>query len=78
MTRDAIMTELLEIEGLLQDEALNDNDGHALHGAQQALRNILDPETWHRASQTFYRIDNRHRPSEAISPLLHLATWLPF
>ena len=45
MTLDAIMTELLEIEGLLQDEGLNDNDRHALHGAQQALRNILDPET---------------------------------
>ena len=69
MTLDAIMTELLEIEGLLQDEGLNDNDRHALHGAQQALRNILDPETWHQASQTFYRIDNR--PSEAVSLLLH-------
>ena len=69
MKRDAIMTELLEIEGLLQDEGLNDNDRHALHGAQQALQNILDPETWHQASQTFYRIDNR--PSEAVSPLLH-------
>jgi hypothetical protein len=56
MTRDAIMAELLEIEGLLQDDRLNDNDRHALHGAQQALRNILDPETWHQASQTFYRI----------------------
>jgi hypothetical protein len=39
MTRDAIMAELLEIEGL--------------HGARQAPRNILDPETWHQASQTF-------------------------
>ena len=69
MTRDAIMAELLEIEGLLQDDRLNDNDRHALHGAQQALRNILDPETWHQASQTFYRIDNK--PSEAVSLLLH-------
>jgi hypothetical protein len=59
MTRDAIMAELLEIEGLLQDDRLNDNDRHALHGAQQAPRNILDPETW----------DNR--PSEAVSLLLH-------
>jgi len=69
MTRDAMMAELLEIEGLLQDDRLNDNDRRALHGAQQALRNILDPETWHQASQTFYRIDNR--PSEAVSLLLH-------
>ena len=69
MTRDAIMAELLEIEGLLQDDRLNDDDRHALHGAQQALRNILDPETWHQASQTFYRIDNK--PSEAVSLLLH-------
>jgi hypothetical protein len=69
MTRDAIMAELLEIEGLLQGDRLNDDDRHALHGAQQALRNILDPETWHQASQTFYRIDNK--PSEADSLLLH-------
>src|SRR5258706_12189022 len=69
MTREAIMAELLEIEDLLQDDRLNDNDRHALHGAQQALRNILDPETWHQASQTFYRIDNK--PSEAVSLLLH-------
>src|SRR5258707_9320706 len=48
MTRDAIMAELLEIEGLLQDDRLNDDDRHALHGAQQALLNILDPETWHK------------------------------
>src|SRR5260370_39494901 len=44
MTRDAIMAELLEIEGLLQDDRLSDNDRHALHGAQQALRNITDAE----------------------------------
>jgi hypothetical protein len=37
MTRDALMAELLEIEGLLQDDRLNDDDRHALHGAQQAL-----------------------------------------
>jgi hypothetical protein len=29
MSRDAIMTELLEIEALLQDDRLNDNDRHA-------------------------------------------------
>ena len=41
VTRDAIMAELLEIEALLQDDRLNDEDRHALHGAQQALRNVL-------------------------------------
>jgi hypothetical protein len=34
MTRDAIIAELLEIEALLQDDRLNDEDRHALHGAQ--------------------------------------------
>jgi hypothetical protein len=43
VTRDAIMAELLEIEALLQDDRLNDDDRHALHGAQQALRNVLRP-----------------------------------
>jgi hypothetical protein len=38
---------VLELEGLLQDERLKDEDRHALHGAQQALRNVLDPATWH-------------------------------
>ena len=69
INRDAIFAELLEIESLLQDDRLNDQDRFALHGAQQALRNILEPDTWHQASQTFYRIDNR--PSEAGSLLLH-------
>jgi hypothetical protein len=69
MDRDAILTELLEIEGTLQDDRLNDDDRHSLLGAQQALRNILDRDTWHPASQTFYRIDKR--PSEAGSLLLH-------
>jgi len=72
MTRDAIMAELLEIEGQLQNDRLNDNDRLALQGAQQALGHILDPETWHQASQTFYRIDNK--PSEAVSLLLALST----
>jgi hypothetical protein len=66
---DVILGELLEIESLLQDDRLNDQDRFALHGAQQALRNILEPDNWHQASQTFYRIDNR--PSEAASLLLH-------
>ena len=69
MKRDAINAELLELEGMLQDNRLKDYDRIALHGAQQALRNILEPDTWHRASQTFYRIDNR--PSEAGLLLVH-------
>jgi hypothetical protein len=47
MTRDAIMAELLEIEGLLQDDRLNDIDRHALHGAHKLCgmcwTAILDP-----------------------------------
>ncbi len=69
MNRHAIFAELLEIEGMLQDNRLNDGDRQALHGAQQALRNVLDRETWHPASQTFYRIDKR--PKEPASLLLH-------
>jgi hypothetical protein len=69
INRDAILAELLEIESLLQDDRLNDQDRYALHGAQQALRKIFEPDIWHQASQTFYRIDNR--PSEAVSLLLH-------
>ena len=68
ITRDAIMAELLEIEALLQDDRLNDDDRHALHGAQQALRNVLEADTWHPASQTFY-LDNR--PTEIVSFLTH-------
>jgi hypothetical protein len=69
MNRDAIEAELLEIEGLLQDERLKEEDRHALHGAQQALRNVLDRDTWQPASQTFYQIDNC--PIEPASPLIH-------
>jgi hypothetical protein len=69
MNRDAIHAELLELEGVLQDDRLSDYDRIALHGAQQALRHVLEPDTWHPASQTFYRIDNR--PSEAASLLVH-------
>jgi hypothetical protein len=59
----------MELEGMLQDDRLNDHDRVALHGAQQALRHIIEPESWHPASQTFYRIDNR--PSEPGSLLVH-------
>jgi hypothetical protein len=69
MDRDAIAAELLEIEALLQDERLKDYDRYALRGAQQALRHVLDRDTWHPASQTFYRIDGR--PVELGSLLIH-------
>ncbi|MCA1452802.1 hypothetical protein I6F35_06155 [Bradyrhizobium sp. BRP22] len=65
MNRDAIQTELLEIEAILADDGLTDEDRAALHGAQQTLRNVLDPETWHPASQTFYRLGAR--PIKAVS-----------
>ena len=45
MDRDAIEAELLEIEGMLQDEKLKDEDRHALHGASQALRSMLESQT---------------------------------
>ena len=69
MNRDAIHAELLELEGVRQDDRLSDHDRIALHGAQQALRHVIEPDTWQPASQTFYRIDNR--PSEAVSLLVH-------
>ena len=40
MDRDAILAELLEIEGILLDDRLNDEDRHALHGAAQGLRHV--------------------------------------
>ena len=61
--------ELFEIEGQLQDERLKEDDRHAPHGAQQALRNVLDRDTWQPASQTFYQIGNR--PIAPASPLIH-------
>ena len=69
MNRDAILAELLEIEGMLLDARLSDEDRHALHRAAQALRHVLDAATWHPASQTFYRVGCR--PSEAGSALRH-------
>ena len=69
MNRDGILAELLEIEGMLLDSRLNDEDRHALHGAAQALRHVLDAATWQPASQTFYRVG--YRPSEAGSALRH-------
>src|SRR3954452_12074708 len=40
MDRDAILAELLEIQGMLLDARLSDEDRHALHGAAQALRHV--------------------------------------
>jgi hypothetical protein len=65
----AIRAELLEIEALLLDDQLKDEDRTALYGAQQALRNVLDPETWQTASQTFYRPGAR--PDEPASNRQH-------
>jgi hypothetical protein len=59
MNRDAILAKLLEIEGMLLDARLSDEDRHALHGAAQALRHVLDAATWQPASQTFYRVGDR-------------------
>jgi hypothetical protein len=59
MDRDAILAELLEIEGMLLDQRLSDEDRHALHGAAQALRHVLE------------RSDVGRRPSEAGSALVH-------
>jgi hypothetical protein len=67
--RETIETELLEIEAVLDDDDLSDEDRAALHGAQQALRNVLDPQTWHPANQTFYRVGAR--PIEAASKRRH-------
>ncbi|MBR0879594.1 hypothetical protein ACVMGC_000991 [Bradyrhizobium barranii subsp. barranii] len=69
MNRDAIETELAVIELILQDDQLKDEDRAALHGASQALRHVLGPDTWHPASQTFYRVDDR--PIESPSRKRH-------
>jgi hypothetical protein len=69
MNRDDVEAELLEIEALLHDDRLKVEDRIALHGAQQALRHVLDSDTWQPASQTFYRLDAR--PLETASALLN-------
>ena len=66
---DSLNAELLEIEALLLDGALSEHDRFALYGAQQALRNALDPDLWHSASQTFYRVSAS--PEELAGKLLH-------
>jgi hypothetical protein len=61
------MVELLAIEAPPSGGSIERQRSVCAFGAQQALRNVLDPE-WQQASQTFFRIDNR--PSEAVSLLL--------
>lgn len=63
MDRERLETELAEIELMLADDRLKDEDRFALFGASQAIRHILDPDTWHPASQTFYRLGDRPIPS---------------
>ena len=54
---------------MLDDVRLSDADRFALYGAQQALRNILEPDGWQTASQSFYRLDAR--PSDPPSKAKH-------
>jgi hypothetical protein len=69
MNRETIEAELSEIEDTLQDERLSKDARLALSGASRALSNVLHPDTFQSASQTFYRLDAR--PDEATSPRRH-------
>ena len=66
---DSIKAELTEIEAMLDDDRLSDANRFARYGAQQALRNILEPDVWQTASQSFYRIGAR--PSDPPSKAKH-------
>jgi hypothetical protein len=61
--RDAIINELSELKAMLADDRLKDEDRFAIFGAVQALSYVLDPDTWHPASQTFYCLGERPIPS---------------
>ena len=63
-----MLAELLEIEGMLQDEHLKDEVRQALNGAAQALYWVLDHDS-QSASQTFYR--NGARTAVAGSAIIH-------
>ncbi|WGD53574.1 hypothetical protein QA641_06590 [Bradyrhizobium sp. CB1650] len=64
LVKDRILAELLEItEVLLRIVYLKDRA--ALPGTQQALRNLLDPDTSEPASKRFYRIDARAKAADA-------------
>ena len=54
-----IADEISEIEALLEDESLIETDRFALYGAQQALRNVLEPDVWATVSKSFNRGGNR-------------------
>lgn len=54
--KDRIRAELLEIAEVLLDDRLPEEDRAALQGAEQALRNLLEPDAWEPASEIFYRI----------------------
>ena len=56
---DSVLAELIEIEAMLDDDRLSDGDRFALYGAQQALRNVLEPDVRQTASQSFNRCNAR-------------------
>ena len=66
---DSIRAELTEIEAMLEDDRMSEADRFALYGAQQALRNILEPDVWQTASQSFYRVGAR--PTDPPSKAKH-------
>ena len=70
INRDAILAELLDIESLLQDDRLNDQDRDALHCAASLAKNILEPDTWHLASQT-----STASHGQATVKAMTIATW---
>ena len=49
INRDAIEAESIELEHTLEDDRLREDVRFALMGASQALRHVLDCETWHPA-----------------------------
>lgn len=56
---EAILAELTKIKTMLDDDLLSEADRFSLYGAQQALRNVLEPDVWQTASLSFYRIGDR-------------------
>lgn len=59
--KDRILAELLEVTEVLLDHRLPEEDRAALQGAQQALRNVLNPDAWEPASEIFFRIGTRRK-----------------
>ena len=54
---------------MLEDDRMSDADRFALYGAQQALRNVLEPDVWEIASQSFYSVGAR--PTDPDSKAKH-------